>query len=117
MSEGGARGERVIAGEAGEVRVLFTNRAIAEVEQVTGKSIIDIAQGFQEARSGVREVGTLLRAGMEAARRDARSGGRAVTLDDAFEVMDDVGFGVAATAVMEAVAEVLGHGASTDPNG
>jgi hypothetical protein len=106
----GARSEKVILTDDGkEVRVLFTNRALAEAESQCGKSIIAISNGFQENKTGVTEVAALLRAGMEAARRDSHTGARAVTLQDAYELMDAAGFTEVVSVVMTAVADVIGY--------
>jgi hypothetical protein len=104
-----ARGEGTIQANGTAVTVLFTNRALAEAETAIGRGIIGVAQGFQDGRSGVGDVAQLLRAGMEAARRDERRGGRAVTLQDAYEVLDAAGFTATANVVMTAVAAVLGY--------
>jgi hypothetical protein len=104
-----ARGEGTIQADGAEVSVLFTNRALAEAEKAIGRGIIGVAQGFQDGRSGVGDVAQLLRAGMEAARRDQRRGGQAVTLADAYEVLDAAGFTATANVVMTAVAAVLGY--------
>lgn len=106
----GARSEHVIKTESGEVRVLFTNRALADVEALTGKSILALANGFTDGSSGITEVAQVLRAGMEAARRDGNTGGKAVSIQDAYDVMDAAGFTTVATVVMAAVAEVIGYG-------
>jgi hypothetical protein len=111
--------EAIITAGEREVRVLFTNRALAEVEGQLHKSIIAIAQGFADGTSGVTDVAHVLRAGMEAARRDARVGGHPVTLNDAYEVLDVAGFSRVSADVMTAVAEVLSGGDSdeeADPN-
>jgi hypothetical protein len=115
----GARGEATIQLADREVTVLFTNRALAEVEQKLGRSILATAQGLAEGSTGIGELVILLRAGMEAARRDAREPGPAVALNTAYDVMDEAGFGPVAVAVMEAVSAVLAWGTSsedTDPN-
>jgi len=113
----GARGEATIQTDDGEVEVLFTNRALATAEKFLGRSIIGIAQGFVDGGSGITEVVRLLQVGMEAARRDARSGSRAVTLNDAFAVLKQAGFAAVAAAMMEAVAAVLSYGQEeADPN-
>lgn len=114
----GARGEAELQAGGRTVRLLYTNRALAEAEQAIGKSIIGMAQGFSEGTSGILELGHLLRAGMEAARRDARAGGRPVTLDEAYDVLDGVGFAGAAQAVFTAVAAVLSYdgGGDESPN-
>jgi hypothetical protein len=110
----GARGEATILvpdsdGDR-EVQVLFTNRAIAEAEEVLGKGIQAIAEGFNDGRSGIRDMAHLLRAGMEAARREARAGNRRVSMKDAFDVLDAVGFAGVAEPVLLAVADVVGYG-------
>lgn len=117
----GARGEGVIELPDGEeINLLYTNRALADVEKSTGTSIILVADGFANGRTGVREMAQVLRAGMEAHRRDARAGGRAVTVGDAFDVLDAVGFARVAEVAMTAVGEVLGYGVDEeildDPN-
>lgn len=104
------RCERVIQADEREVRLLFTNRALADIEALTGKSIIALANGFTDGSSGITEVAQVLRAGMEAARRDGNTGGKAVSIQDAYDVMDAAGFTTVATVVMAAVAEVIGYG-------
>ena len=106
----GARGESIIQVNGREVRILFTNRALANAERVLGKSIIAVAQGFARGDSGIGDVAQLLLYGMEAARQDAHSTGRATTLNDVYSLMDEIGFSQAANAVMEAVAAVLQYG-------
>lgn len=106
----GARGEATIQAGEREVQILLTNRALAEVEGILKRSIIAVAQGFAEGTAGVTECVHLLRAGMQAARRDARAGGGRVSLGDAFEVLDEAGFSAVTAAVMQAVADVLSFG-------
>lgn len=111
----GARGEAVIEAGDREVPVLMTNRAIAVAEEQTGKSILEILEGYYaDGKSGMRELAYLLRAGMESARRDARIGGRPVSLPQAYEVLDEVGFAKVAEAVMMAVAAVLSYGTEAE---
>lgn len=119
----GARGERtIIAGEQ-EVVVLFTNRALAGVEQQLNRGVVGIVKGIIDGDSGMREVAMLLQAGMEAARRDSRTPGRPVSLDQAWAVMDTAGFSQVVTLVTQAVADVLAFTGDTaeetgddDPN-
>lgn len=109
-----ARGERTFQAGDKSVTVLFTNRALANVERTLGKGIVGVAQGLLDGRSGLTEVAILLQAGMEAARIDARAGGAKVTLTDAYDVLDLIGFSTVASPVMEAVAAVLGYSAPDD---
>lgn len=109
-----ARSEKIINTGDSEIRILFTNRALADAEDQLGKSIIALANGFAEGSSGVNDIANLLRVGMEASRRDALSGGKPVTIDDAYELMDEVGFAQVTTVVMTAIAEVLSYGLEED---
>lgn len=114
----GARGERVIRAGEREITVLFTNRAILSAEQQLGKGIIQILNDFQSG-GGYTELVALLRVGMEAARQDARAGGKPVSNDDALKVLDEVGFTGCAVPVLEALADAIsydGKEAEPDPN-
>lgn len=101
--------QTIYSGER-EINILFTNRALATVESRLGRSVIGVAQGFADGEAGITEVAHLLQVGMEEARRDARESGKSITLDDAYKVMDEVGFAEVASVVMSAVAEVLSFG-------
>lgn len=105
-----ARSEKYLTTERGEIKILFTNRALAEAEERMGKSVIQLATDFESGGTGITEIAILLRAGMEAARRENRSGSRPVTLNDAYDVLDEVGFTKVTTEVMTALAEVLSYG-------
>jgi hypothetical protein len=115
----GARGEATIhAGDRGEVQILLTNRALADAERALGRSILAVAGGLADGTTGILEIATLLRVGLEAARRDAKAPGPPVAENTAYDVMDAAGFGAVSVAVMEAVAAVLafGTGEAEDPN-
>lgn len=109
-----ARGESTFRANGREVTVLFTNRALAGAEQRLKKGIIGISQGLLNGETGLTEIAVLLQVGMEAARVDARAGGRQVSLDDAYKVLDDAGFAAVAAPVLMAVAEVLSYAAGED---
>jgi len=117
----GARGEQVIRMGDQEIRILFTNRALAEAEQTIGKSIVSVAQALVAGSVGIGDIAQLLRVGMQEARRDAGERPIGVQMDKAYKVLDEVGFTAVATAVMEAVSAVLGYGVNqeedTSPNG
>ena len=114
----GARGEQTIIVGDEEIRVLFTNRALAEAEQALGKGIFQVFQEFVDQKAGLTDTVHLLRAGMEAARRDARTGGKAVQTNDAYDVLNAVGFQRVIQAVAVAIADVLAYDPDqeTDPN-
>jgi flagellar capping protein FliD len=99
--------EVLIQGETTEYRVLYTNRALLNVETWTGKSIIQIVRGFLDGKSGVNEIARLLQAGMDAARKDAGTGNKQVTLEDALDALDDIGTINALNQLQDAVGGVL----------
>jgi hypothetical protein len=109
-----ARGERTFKVGQREVTVLFTNRALANAEKRLGKGIIGIADGLLSGGSGMAEIAVLLQVGMDAARVDARAGGQQISLDRAYEVLDEAGFAAVAQPVMEAIAAVLAYAPEAD---
>lgn len=106
-------GEGIIQAGEKEVRVFFNNRALAEAEQQMGKSVIGVAEGFADGRSGVLELAHLLRAGMTAATRH-NGRGKPASLIQAYQVMDDAGFAAVAEVVMVVLADVLGYDPKAD---
>ena len=103
----GARGEGVLNVGERTYTLLYTNRALAEAERATSKTITEIARGMSAGSVGVGDVAAMLLVGMEHARRETRAGGRSYTLNDAWAILDQIGFPSVAAAVMEAVAAVL----------
>jgi len=121
----GARGESIIHAKGRDIYLLFTTRALINAEQQLGKSTSVIMRSFVSNTIGYTELVALLRSGMEAARMDARIGGRPVSNNDAIDIIDEVGFIAAITPVMDAVAAVTIYKADeeneaaedgTDPN-
>lgn len=112
----GARNEAIIRAGGQEYRLLFTNRALGEAERTAGVSILALISGFTDAdnTSGINELAHLMRAGLEAARRDAREGGRPFTLNQAFDILDKAGFTPVLMVVLEAVSNVLGYDGAED---
>jgi len=115
----GAHGEGIITAGDREVEVIFTNRVLMNVERQLGKAISAI---LDQKNFGYIELVALLRAGMDAARRDGRhGGGRSISHDDALQVIDEAGFGPVAGIVIGAVAAVVGYSPNSedeaeDPN-
>lgn len=105
----GARGEAVLTVGDEQIAVLFTNRALAEAERATGKTILQLARAASASELGMGDTAQLLHCGMEAARREARPGGRSYTINDAWRVLDQLGFGRVAVAIMEAIVAVLSY--------
>jgi hypothetical protein len=105
----GARGERTLSVSGREIQVLFTNRALMTAENQLKRGILGVLQGFMDGSSGYTDLVTLLRVGMEAARVDARAGGKPVSNSDALDVLDALGFTAVASPVMEALSAVIGY--------
>ena len=114
----GARGEAILSVDGREYPILFTNRALAEAEQRTGKTITALASSAGQGLLGIGETAALLVTGLEAARKASGLPGRATQMQDAYSLLDAAGFGNVAAAVYEAIAAVLGYdpdkGASDD---
>lgn len=110
----GARGEYSLFVEDEEVRILFTNRALADAERELGRPAIVVIREFTAKWGRVGDVAALMRAGMEAARKDAREGGKPVSIDQAYDVMDAIGFSNCVVAVVSAASDVLGYKVDDD---
>lgn len=107
----GARGEGIIRVGDNERAVLFTNRALADAERLTGKTVLQLLAETQTMQLGMSETAILLQVGLEHARRESRPGGKAINLNDAYALMDEVGFASVVRVVMEALSTVLTYSA------
>ena len=105
----GARGEALLTVGEQEYPILFTNRALAEAEQRTGKSILLLAREAGNGILGVGETAMLLLTGMETGRKDAKLPGKRYEAKDAYDLLDQAGFAAVAAAVYEAIAAVLAY--------
>ncbi len=100
----GARGESQLEVKGQTHNLLYTNRALIEAEQQTGKSILALFDGVRDNTLRFGELVIMLRVGLEAARRDSKAGGKPVTQEDALNISEEAGF----TAVLEAVLTGMG---------
>jgi hypothetical protein len=105
----GARGEAYLVVDGDQRAILFTNRALADAERLTGKTTLQLMRGVQSNELSISDVAQMLLVGMEHARREYHSPARAYTIADAWAVMDACGFGPVAAAVMEAIAAVMSY--------
>lgn len=104
-----ARGEQIITLPDGEeIVILFTNRALAGVEAQLNQSIVVTAGEIAAGRAGMAQIATLLRAGLEAGRRD-RGDLRRPGLDEAYQILDQLGFTPVLQAVTMSLSECLGY--------
>ena len=110
----GARGEATIQAGDREIDLLFTNRALGDVEQKTGRSILMVLRGLEDGSLGMIETAIMLQVGMEAARRDAGESGPPVALNTAYKVLDTVGFRTIFGTVLSAAVDVLNFGSTED---
>ena len=110
----GARGEGQVEFHGETLPVLLTNRAIAEAEKATGKTVVQLAQAGQTGAIGMGDIAQLLRAGLEYGRRDAELRRQTYTISDAYDVMDEIGFAACAKIVFLALADVLSYRGEDD---
>lgn len=105
----GARGGATLEVEGKSYALLYTNRALADAERMTGKAITALLQDAIGGALAIGDLASLLQVGMEASRRDERRGGRSYTASDAWAVLDALGMTKVAAAVYEAVAAVISY--------
>ena len=101
----GARGEGYIDEENQQYPVLFTNRALAEAERALDQTILELMQNA--TRLGINAMATLLKIGLEEARKERRDNHAAYTVPDAIRIMDEFGYGRVTTVVAGAMAAVV----------
>ena len=101
------RGEAVLTVEDVAYPILFTNRALAQAEKAIGKPMLQLLQALEQSTLGISDTAQLLAIGIEFGRRDAGSGPKMLTVDNAWRIMDAVGFTTVAKAVLVAVVDVL----------
>ena len=110
MSPGtGARGEAFLQAGDESYPILFTNRAIFRAERVISKPVLQITSALSEQTLSMGDLVRMLLIGLEEGRRDAREGNRPYALNDAWDILDAVGFRAALVAVFEALAQVLSY--------
>lgn len=102
-----ARGERDIKTERGEIRLLLTNFALAQAELKMNKPALAVAREALDGQAMVSDIAHLLRAGMEAANREAGYRREGVPLSEAYRVLDEAGYVTVMRAVVEAITAVM----------
>jgi hypothetical protein len=104
----GARGEGYLELDGETYAILFTNRAIAEAEQATGKTILQLVNAGASNGLGMREVSQLLTVGLTWARREGLGTARGNVAQDAWRLLDQLGFAACLEIVLTALADVIG---------
>lgn len=105
----GARGEGYLELEGESYVVLFTNRALADAERATGKTVMQLMAAAQGNAIGMGDVAHLLAVGLEYARREHRNRTGGYTANDAWRLLDQLGFATVAAVVLEALAAVMSY--------
>ncbi len=105
----GARGEGFLEFEGERYPILFTLRALADAEQATGKTVMQLLSQAQANAMGIGDVARLLTVGLEYARRDGRTRAQGYNLNDAWRLLDKLGFAPVAVVVYEALAAVMSY--------
>ncbi len=111
MPQTGARGERILEAGGQHYTVLFTNRALAEVERALDQPIIGVLASASDQKLSIGELAKMLQIGIEHGRRDAQATGPQLTINDAWAIMDELGFAQVTPVVFGAIADVLSYGA------
>lgn len=112
ISKFGARGESHVKDGGEEIPLLFTNRALLEVERMVGKPIITILLDYYEKKISMDSISKILRVGLETARKESMGKQATVSLDEAFDILDRVGFTDCAAAIVSGISEVINYSQS-----
>ena len=105
----GARGEGVLTLEGEQYPVLFTLRALADAERATGKTVLQLMVSFERRDFGISDTAALLAIGLEHARREHRAGTGGHNLNDAWRLLDGLGFAAVSAVVYEALAAAMSY--------
>jgi hypothetical protein len=111
----GARGESQLVVKGQTYNLLYTNRALIEAEQATQKGIMQLFREVRDDSMHVQDLVTLLRVGLEAARRDGKAGGRPYSQIDAIQIQDQAGFAPVMAAVWAGIGNVLAYDSTEGP--
>ena len=103
----GARGEGYLELDGERYAVLFTLRALADAEQFTGKSIMQLMAAAQANAMSVGNLAQMLAVGLEYARRERKGRVRPYDVNDAWRLLDGLGFTIVLVVVLEALAAVM----------
>jgi hypothetical protein len=110
----GARGEGYLRLDGEQIPILFTLRALADAERLTGKTVMQLMAEAQRNSMGVGDLAQLLAVGMEHARRENSGRGKAYNANDAWRLLDGLGFTTVAVVVFEALAAVMSYNRPQD---
>ena len=105
----GARGEGYLELDGETYVVLFTNRSLADAERATGKTVVQMANASQTGSLGIGDVAHMLAVGLEWGRREGRQQGGTYNINDAWRLLDQLGYAACAEVVLSALADVLAY--------
>ncbi|MDZ4346865.1 MAG: GTA-gp10 family protein [Candidatus Binatia bacterium] len=105
----GARGEGILELDGEQYAILLTNRALADAERMTDKSILQLLGGVEMGTLRITDVIHLLTVGLEYARKDGGGKAGGHNTNDAWRLMDGLGFTTVAKAVYDALKAVLNY--------
>lgn len=107
----GARGEcRFDLGDDGECTALFTNAALMTAERELGTTFPGIIRQLEATNMSLTNCRTLLRIGMEAARRENHEARGSYSDTDAQKVLDQVGYFNVVVSLTAAIMMVFNFG-------
>jgi len=107
----GARGEcRFDLAENGECSLLFTNAALMTAERELGTTFPGIIRQLEGTNLSLTNCRTLVRIGMETARRENHEARGSYTDADAQKVLDQVGYFNVTVALTAAIMMVFNFG-------
>lgn len=106
----GARGEGILTLDGEEYPILYTMRALANAERLTGKSITVLMAHVMNSALSIGDLAHLLTVGLEAARQEHKSRSGGYTINDAWRLLDRIGYAQVTIVVMEALSAAMSYG-------
>ena len=103
----GARGEGFLELDGERYVILFTLRALADAERLTGKSVMTLMTAAQRGDLFIGDLASLVVVGLEAARREHRDRPRGYDANDAWRLLEGVGFTAVMVVVLEALVSIM----------
>ena len=105
----GARGEGYLELDGETYAILLTNRAIAEAEQATGKTILQLLAAGADNSLGMREVAAVMTVGLSWGQREGLGTGRGAVQQNVWRLLDQLGFVACLEVVIEALSAVVDY--------
>jgi len=105
----GARGEGYLELDGKRYELLFTNRALVEAERLTEKSAMRFLRDAKAGDISIGDVAQYVSVGLRYSSRDGGVQGAGLDVNNAWRLLDGIGFETVAAVVLVALAAVMSY--------